>query len=268
MANLVLAHSTFADAATPSGGSWAAGLPLPNLFTERLYETARSTDATAASTQFVLDLGSAKDVNALIVGPTNMTAAATYRIRGSSTTAFTAGAGTYDSGTIGTGVTSADIDPERGYNIVHLLPSTQPYRYWKVEIVDTANPAGYVEIGRLFMPLLLQPSINYAPGSGGLSIEDMTLRSQTLAGVEIGRRRRNRRVFGFGIPALPQNEAFGTVFRFERTVGFDKQVFLIPDPADITNMQARAFWGRVRAMDALSQAKLSVNFGLTISETF
>jgi hypothetical protein len=266
MALPVFAYSPTSDAATLSGGSWTTGLPLANLQTEKLEETARSTNALAASTQFQVAYATAQAVDAVIVGPGNFTAAMTYRVRGSTTTTFTTPA--YDSGTLSLGVAAADIDPDRGPNIVLLLPSTQTLRYWLVEIFDTANPAGYVEIGRLFMPLLYRPSMNFDFGDR-LQFVDLSFRTQTGRGKEVTRRRVARRTYTCSFPQLPQDEAYGPGYRFMRTVGFDKQVFFIPDPDDVAHMQARAFFGRVSEMDAIGQAQLATgSFGLTISESF
>lgn len=267
MARITIAHTPYSDAATLAGGSWTAGLPLANLKIDKLFQTARSSDATLASTKFTVDYGAAQALSGVIFGPTNLDADNKVRVKGAPTNSFASG---YDSGWLTSGITAADIDPERGFNFVSIFAAVQTYRWWSIEIDDTANAAGYVEIGRLFMPQLLQPSANYPAGSNGLTFEDLTRRVETLSGVENSSRRRNRRVLNFAVPVIDQDEAFGSIYRFERTVGFDKTVFVIPDPADTAHMQARAFWGRIGTMDPITQVEVvnSTSFGLTIREQF
>ncbi len=259
--------NTLLDAATLAGGSWEAGLPLANLKTDELAAVARSTDDANASTKLTVDFGSAVAMSALFAGPTNLSPGALTRLKGAPSNAFATG---YDSGWVSQGLTTADLVPGVGPNIIHILSSVQTYQWWQLEIDDTSNVDGYVQIGRLFMPKLLEPSVNYSAEGNSLSLEDMTRREETISGVENSGRRRNRRVFSFRIPELPENEAFNTVFKFQMTVGFDQLVFLVPDPAAAApQKQLRSFWGRVRAMDPVSQALGSLaGVGLTVSEVF
>ncbi|MEO7220973.1 MAG: hypothetical protein ABIY37_00725 [Devosia sp.] len=265
MASIRIGYSSLSDAATLSAGSWAAGLPLANLKTDALHEVARSTDDALASTKVTIDFGAATSIGALMAGPTNLSAAALFRVRGSTSNTFPDG---YTSGWLGHGVAAADMDAERPINIIHVLAAAQSYRYWQLEIDDTVNVDGYVEIGRLFMPKLLAPTVNYGYGRNGLAWEDRTRREETIGGVSNRSRRRNRRIFNFGIEYLPDSEAFGTPYQFEATAGFDKLIFVIPDPDKTgAELQARSMWGTVREMDPISQVAFGVSgVGLTIRE--
>lgn len=257
MASIVIGFDPPSDAATLDGGDWEASLPLDNLKSDDMSEVARSSDATTASTKFTIDFGAATSIGALFAGETNASVDAEFRLKGSSSDTFPDG---YDSDWFGHGVTSTEMDPERGINIVHFLPSAQSYRYWQLEIDDTGNTDGYFEIGRLFLPRLLAPSINYGLSRNGLSWEDRTRREEAIGGSSKRGRRRNRRVCNFGIDYLPDSEAFGPLYQFERTVGFDRLAFVVPDPAAVgAELQARSFWATAREMDAISQ----VAFGLS-----
>ncbi len=267
MASIAIAHTPWSDAATLSGGSWSAGSPLNNVKTDKLFEVARSTDATLASTKFICDLGAAQAIESAILGPTNLDKDYKVRVKGAPTNAFSSG---FDSGWSTPTLTASDIDVERGVNVVVMFAAAQSYRWWQIELDNTTNVAGYVQIGKLFLPQLLKPSINYAPGSNGLSWEDNTRRVETLGKVENQSRIRNRRLINFQIPMLNESEAFGAFARFQRTVGFDKLVYVIPDPAaSAAQMQERSFWGRVGQMDPITQAQFATaGVGLTIRELF
>lgn len=256
MASIRIAHSPLSDAATLSGGSWDATLALANLKTDTLSEVARSTDAATGSTKIVIDFGAATEVSDIVLGPTNVSADATWTVKGSSSDTFASG---YDSGTLDPGLSAADIDAVIGTNLAHTPATPQTYRYWEIAISDASNAAGYIEAGRLFVGGALAPSINYGYGRNGMTLEDRTRREETLGGVSKRDPRRNRRVLNFGIDYLPDAEAFGPLYQFERAVGFDKLVFVMPDPsATGAVFQGRSFWGTVSAMDPISQ----VAFGL------
>jgi hypothetical protein len=70
------------DAASLSGGSWEATLPLTNLQDRKLSKVARSTDDANASTKLVADLGDDYYVRAVSLHKTNLSRAGRYRIRG------------------------------------------------------------------------------------------------------------------------------------------------------------------------------------------
>src|SRR5690349_8106081 len=83
------------DAATLSGGSWAMDLSL--LQDMQPTRTVQSTDATTGSTIIIVHAAAAMAWSGLALGATNLSSAATIRIRAAaSEAALTAGPG-YDS---------------------------------------------------------------------------------------------------------------------------------------------------------------------------
>ncbi|MDF2797507.1 MAG: hypothetical protein K0R85_251 [Devosia sp.] len=165
-------------------------------------------------------------------------------------------------------------DPDRGSFIVHVLPAPVAQIFWTVEIDDRGNPDGFIEASRLLMCRSVQPSINYQLGQNGLSFEDNALRARTLAGGEQIWRRVNPRVFQFGFDYLPEPEAFQSgsgandFYDLMRHAGFDREVFVIPDPnADGLELQRRSFLGTFSQMNPLSQVAYGyAAAGFTIKE--
>lgn len=96
MANLLLGfpnhvESTFYDVVF-SGGSWESTLPLSNLADDDLSKAAQSTDATTASTQFHVDLGSLQSIRLAFVSSGNYSRSAKLRIRATATAKWTGAA--------------------------------------------------------------------------------------------------------------------------------------------------------------------------------
>ena len=66
---------------------------------------------------------------------------------------------------------------------------------------------------------------------------------------------------------LPELEAYTRAYDLIQQAGYDKEVFIIPDPEDSTNMQRRAFLATITQADPISQALVSrASFGFTVEE--
>lgn len=260
MGRLMLSYINRADAATLSGGSWAAGLPLGNLQQLRLSKQARSTNATTGSTKFDVDLG-ATPATVRLVGLMrhNLTQAATYRITGGASpgattvdtgwqAAWPAIYGLFDrefehpewfSGRISTAEAAA-------YPIKLLVDLGQHhvYRYWRVEISDTANPAGAVLLARLWMGPVWQPTINFDWGPAFLwQARDRAVEARS--GARFVEALPGRRLFRFSLHELTDQEAWGRIAEQMRQLGTEGDLLVIPDPDDLGNAHRRNILGRV-----------------------
>lgn len=260
----------------------ASAMPLTNLQSDRLERVWRSLSDDPANTKFDVSLPDIIAMRAVIIGPTNLTTAHKYRLRAFSdalrtTTIYDSdwvqssvravfGTLPWRSPYLWTGYQPQD-DPDRGAFIIHVLPSIVAQLYWSVEIDDRGNPAGYVEASRLLMCRAVSPSINYKYG-GNLGFQDNSLRQPTLAGGEATWRRVNPRIFNCGFDYLPEAEAFSDFYDLMRHTGFDREVFIIPDPdAGGLELQRRSFLGTFSQMDPLTQAAFGhVGTGFTIKE--
>jgi hypothetical protein len=247
MSNLILGYNNLIDAATLSGGSWNGALPLSNLKTRYLSQVARSTNDDAASTLINIDLGSAKSVQAFGAIRMNISASgATYRLRGSTVSNFATSV--YDSGVVSANAQTPDL--------IIGLPSAVVARYWRFEIVDTANAAGYVQIGRLFIGPALAPTDNYSKGAE-LGYQSRSSVAQSVGGVDHFDKRPGRRLFSFALGWLTEAEAFSHVLELQRICDIHGEVLLIRDPADTTYNQQRHFLGRLQQLSTVKNPYLT-----------
>lgn len=271
MANILFLYDCQSDKGVLSGGSWQPALPLTNLKSERLDRVARSVDLNPASTLIRIDLPAPHDMRALALGPSNLSTGYSRRIRAYSDSGRTDLV--HDSGW-GRGAPQAPFnslnwtdaafwdgvlpwdDEERGLWLIYIPDAPVVAQYWTIEIDDSANAAGYVQFGRLFMGRHWQPSLNYTYSNNGLSLQDNSVKASTLAGNQTTWRRVNPRLFQCAFDYLPDTELYREAYGFQRSIGFDGQVFVIPDPEDTEFIQRRAFLSRASRMDALSQAVL------------
>lgn len=265
MSNIILLFDDSGADATLSGGGFEPALPLTNLLDEDLTKVARTTGVTLAETKFNIALDAAYYSRAVVVGPTNFSPTFQYRIRTWDDAAFSV-PGDVDTGwvypaedqgaaTIHWGDPGYWLRDGQGrVHLIHVFDDVVPAQYWTVEIDDEDNPAGYLDMGRLFMPMGWQPTINYAYEGNGLGFRNNSQSVTTLAGSKRFRRRVNPRQFQFSLPYLPEDEGYTQAYRFMEYVGFDRPVFVIADPDDALHMAKRSFFGTVTQMDPLTQA--------------
>jgi hypothetical protein len=257
MANCAFGWPIYSDEGvlyTPtfSGGSWSASLPVTNVADRRLSRVARSSNALAASTQFEVDLKTARDVGLVALLLPNISSVGTVRVRASNS-AGSFGSPVYDSGTVTVWPAGETAETMEGLTpvFVDLLTLSSACRYWLVEITDTANTAGYLEVARLVLAKAWQPSRNMAYGAR-LPLETETERMVTDGASAVYNERPTRRSYEFDLALLPEAEIMDSGFELQRIAGTSRQIFFVFDPDDTgKRMQQRAFLSVLRALTAV-----------------
>jgi hypothetical protein len=139
---------------------------------------------------------------------------------------------------------------------IHLLPIAQNLRYWRVEVGDTTNTDGYVQIGRLFTSSVWTPSVNYSYGAG-LGYLDPTPVDTSLSGAEFFDVRSRYRVFNFELQYIEASEAYAYALELQRLSGNSGEVLVVPDRSDTANQPYRSFVGRLLQMGEITQPQPS-----------
>ena len=260
MGKCMFAYPNHADAAAASGsgGSWKATLPLTNLTDRRLHKVARSQDALAASTKFDWDLGAEHYIRAVALPWHNLSTAATIRIRGSNDVTFATSL--YDSTALEAYPVIYPaglplwIDPgawdgylpedqwtagERVY-WAHVLSTITSARYWRVEIVDTANADGYVDLGRLVIAGGYEPESNFLHGAK-FGYEDSSTVTETDGGVRVHRVRAKRRRLDLEFGDTSEDESLVHLLDIQQRYGKTTQIFFFLDIDDTVHLHRRSF---------------------------
>ncbi len=266
MARVLILYDNAADSGTLAGGSWS--LPLSYMQDPRPTRRARSTSLDLAATTFRIALNTVRTFKALAFGPTNFTSSARYRIKGFSDPELTmqvydsewTGIGTqavpsldlpWEDPNFWTGVQPIDDPDNAGIFVVHLFSEDTTAKYWLFEIDDQANPEGFVEIGRLFMGLGWQPSINFSPDGNNFRFNANTTVVKSLGGTPYFTRRKSARSILLPFPLLPSAEVWSDVYRIQSISNLDKQVFVISDPDDTVHRNKRSFLGNLAELPAI-----------------
>ena len=261
--NVLIGWPNRTPGAVLSGGSWTT---LGNLNNSDYWRVARTTDASTSSTVINIDLGSIHALRSIALGAHNLSQTASWRIKIGST----AGASDiYDSGDQSAwalafsaeyswedqfwweGYTSSDDYKGSPHLVCWPLPNWYSARYARIEITDTANPAGYVQIGKLFIGGGVQPDIGV--GYDGLS-ESWTDASDLVTSASgdesfVAKRRLRQAQVRFG--HLTAGAEFQALYEMQRRQGLSGEVLFLPEPNNIAECQRRGFIGRLSELSAI-----------------
>ncbi|MCK9621987.1 MAG: hypothetical protein M0R47_15815 [Methylobacter sp.] len=262
MSNVLIGVNNTIDFATLTAyGSWLSSLPIDNIKNRVLGVVARSTNATTASTKFRIDLGASYPVRVLALCNHNMSSSATVKVTAYSdaytTSVYTSGfvsawPDSFEASRTGwdnpSSSTRTYVTKEKenlSFNHIQIISPGVSQRYFQVEISDTSNADGYVQIGRVFIGPAWTPQYNFDFGVS-VSIEDPTEIKTALSGTEYFYVKPPFRVAKFTLNNLADNEAYQSVFEFFRRSGVSQEVVFIYDSADTIHKLRRSFLGRFR----------------------
>lgn len=144
---------------------------------------------------------------------------------------------------------------------------TTAARYWRVNISDSTNAAGYVDVARLVVAGGYQPTINMAPGAS-ISLESDTTRTVSDGGAAIYDTRPLRRVARFSVVNLPTSEAFTSAWRVQKHLGASTQCFVMlsPEAAHAERVE-QSFLATIRELSAIEYREAAFgNLSLAVVE--
>lgn len=255
MANIFLGWPNRGDAATITGGSWEADLPVSNVQQRAASLAARSTDDAKASTQFDLDFGAAIATRAVALVATNLSQAALIKVSwgtssGGSQVATTGWVSAFPI-TIAYGGIEWPSTGSLGAEFI-VFAATNPAasaRYVRVEIDDTLNADGFVSIGRLWIGDGFMPTYNAVYGLERWR-DSVSETAQTMSGVTVSNRRRNLRATRFALELLSVAEA-NVIDELTRRQDVTDEVLFLPDMSRREVSQQYGFLARCKAVPRL-----------------
>jgi len=264
MSNLIIGFPNRIDEATLSGGSWLASLPITKLQNRALSQVARSTDAALTSTTLTATFTAITVTKLLALVNHNLSVAAKIRLH-----SYDASYAEYDSGWIDvwpsvylpdeleweddtwwTGQYSAAQRENYTPIFIHILPQDVYTTNWIIEINDTTNAAGYVQIGRAFIGAVWQPAKNMIYGVE-IGWESRSEVSEALSGAEFMIERRPHRSARLHLEWMPEAEAYNQAFELTRQADVHKEVVFVYDPDDTARAIQRQYIGRLRKLSPI-----------------
>jgi hypothetical protein len=234
------------ESPTIAGGSWLADAPVTKIATWALADSARSTDLTTTSTKITIDWGAAKTAQILTFPRHNLSSTATIRWKRGTT----AGASDVaDSTSLPVWLFTPRAYRGDVYEVIVLQASETSARYETVEIVDTSNPDGYVDIGRVFISPLFVPAVWQSYGARD-GYEDISVVKQSKGGADWRDRQRRRRTASFVLDQLTLAEG-AALNEMEQEEGLTEEVAYLPYLDDPAEMQRYAFTGLLKELNGI-----------------
>ena len=188
---------------------------------QRFHPHRPYVSSSASDTYLVIDLGASTAVRLLFLGYTNLTSAATYRLRAASSEANLTSAPSED-----TGVLAFDAQGDSAPHLLHLLPSAWTYRYWRVDI---ANAGGF-SAGRLYLANPWQARVNMDYGAAW-GINDRSVIKRSSGGVPYVNAKTITRTFTCTLAHQSEAEARGFLYRLYLARGEHRDVLVCSNPA-------------------------------------
>lgn len=241
MANILIATPLLSDGATVTcDQSVASTMALTNLWTQSLVEAAR---ILATSCAITVDLGAAQAIRAVILLTNNVRKTAQWRV----SWADSEGDLTGSPGPAGTTGWVNVTDP-----LSPVVFPTASYRWWLIEIDDSGNPDGYLDLGRLYLSEGWIPVLNAS--SWRLTWEDLSVQRDTRGGqVAVAERSKRRRV-RFELPYQAEDDAWDEAYELLKSRGRSGDVVMVFNHADAARVQQQAVYGLLTEVPSIDHA--------------
>lgn len=242
--------------ATLGGGSYEVAAGRDYMKTRDVAYSARTTDDANASTRFTVDHGAAVTRRVLSLRCHNCSPDAEIR--------WSVGTSSGGNEVTTTGVVDAwRFSPRafdgRDHDVTIVLPSDAVGRYDYVELFDTTNPDGYIEIGQAWLG-----SIDFLPTFGPVKGLKHTLRSlsgkeRSPGGALWTNQQRSIRGVQFALNVLDPAADGAALHEIERYLGTTEQMLYLPSLVDHAEIQRHGFIGTFDELSALDYPRFNNN---------
>lgn len=139
-----------------------------------------------------------------------------------------------------------------GQSLPFVYIASTPFtaRYIKFEIDDEENADGYIRIGRVFVSLGWQATVNMLYGAG-VSWQTNSQMEKAIGGNEVYERRPSQRLITFEFDDLPESEAYSNIYEIQRKLDIYGQLVFIFDPDDVENLHRRTILARMQSLQPI-----------------
>lgn len=241
---MLIAWDNKADAASLSASSELAALPGSNVQQAHVAQKW-NTAAGVTSAYLTFDMLGSVSCGLLAVLGTNLTAAATRRLRASDADPTAAAGDLYDSGSAAAGV-------KAGYGDAYLSFTAVAARYWRLDLADASITTG-LQVGRVFLGPKWTTSESHEWGWSVTPLDESKV-VESYGGQSFADVRPQRRVLRFGLKFMTEAEMYGNAFALARAQGVVRDVLAIPSVTS-AYLSEQAVFGLCEASEPLVQER-------------
>ena len=285
--NAVFGFPNWTPYAAISGGGWQTAYPAANMLSAQpIARVGRSTDATLASTQATLTLDTWRSVGLVVLCRHSLTSAALVRVRTYYDTGctnmladsgwvsawgqvYTVGSVAWEWANFWTLTYASNEITGFPWHIPVLLPAVTTALAVTVEVNDTVNPAGSVDIGYIMVANVWQTSVNFDFGASFGFPAALTVPQTAMGGADYFDHRDKPRGFQGTFTNMTMTEVKQNMFELYRVHDIDLPFFWWPNPTDGGNFMRDAFPARIDKMQMMTySAALLGTFPISMKEAF
>lgn len=248
MTNLILATPQISDLGTVTTGSEASGMEAVNVQSVQPGSVWRASDLGNA--YIVFDLGSAQAIDFVGAFFSNASSDAEIQIRcatseGNLTSSPTFNQ-TYDFWP------HADIETDHEWMHSINVIAEQTARWWRIDILDPYNADDYIDIGRIYLSKVWQPTRNMEYG-WDVGYDDPSTVSRSAGGQTYINRKRKSKVVTFTLAASDEDEMMNNALQIDRRRGSSLDVFVLLNPDQSRQFINKSIYGICAPLASISQ---------------
>ena len=251
MANIAICNPIISDAATIATDSEHANFPVTNLKKIQPAHIWRSNLVTSAYIELGPLTSTAFDLVSLIC--TNLTSTATWRIRTANSQANLTASPIHDSTAI-TFWPTTNLDDWESINGFYVIPSPSAVTWIRIDLVDSANPNGFLEASRIYVSKMWQPTVNMKY-DWGIGYNDASIFDKTIGGNTLITPQGKIRVLNFDLDFEDEDEMFDNAFYLDRNRGESGDILVIPDYENSNRIHDQSVYGLSRALAPINNPR-------------
>lgn len=244
-ADEVRAGTITADVGSP------AGMPLGNLKTPQLSYVARLQGTTATVT---VDFGRLRPISGVAALGHSLTVAGEWRVQLDDEAGFTTPLldtglvkiwpqtvawGQQAWGAFPWGLRSVTVGGNKAFAFFPAVSA----RYMKVTFADSTNPAGVLDVGRLWAEAVFQPTRSARNGYSTRFVDPSTV-SESRDGTPWKNRRPRHQEMEFEVDFMTEDEAYGFVLAMQRDLGTVDELIVLIERDNLPRRHLNTVYGR------------------------
>lgn len=238
---MLIGWTNRADAAQLAASSELATLPASNVQSPHVAK-AWHTLAGVRDAALTLDMGASVQCQLLGLMGTNLSAAATIRVRASDADPAALTTLLRDTGSLA-------ATAKEGYGQSYHDFTAATARYWRIDIAD-ATVDENLQIGRVFLGPRWAPSVNQEYGWQMLNIDPSEV-DESYGGQDYAGERPHRRQLQFTLNWMDEAEMYGNAFAMARAVGVVHDVLAVNDSVGSARIAEQSVFGKLTASEPL-----------------
>lgn len=247
-----------ADDALLSTDSELDALPASNV-QEPHVSRQWHTVAGVRAAYLLFDMGASVACQLLGLMGTNLTAAATVRLRASNADATATGTLLLDTGTLA-------ATAKEGYGQSYHDFTNTTARYWRLDIADSSVDEN-LQVGRVFLGPRWAPSSNQEFG-WSVQVRDPSMIDRSYGGQKFANAKPQQRVLQFSLSFMNEAEMYGNAFALARAAGVVGDVLAVHDTLGGAYIAEQSVWGSLVDVQPLINENFEIfRNKFTIEET-